>query len=62
MMNVSILLRHLRVWKSDLSYQNYKSDGIVVGPTISCVNLKAAIVVELDIDESEKKIRDPIHN
>ncbi|KAG5631756.1 hypothetical protein H5410_003473 [Solanum commersonii] len=55
-MNISILLRHSGIWVSEVKYERYKSDGIVVGQSISFLNLKAAISVELDIDVSRKSI------
>ena len=39
-----------------MQYESYKSDEIVVGQSISFLNLKAAIAVELDIDVSRKNI------
>jgi len=36
-------LRYSEIWLSDLSYEQYNSDGIVVGQMISFVNLKSAI-------------------
>ncbi|XP_004252170.2 uncharacterized protein [Solanum lycopersicum] len=47
-MNILILLRHSRIWKSDVMYERYKSDGIVTGENISFMNLISAIAVELD--------------
>jgi len=55
-MNISILLRHSGKWESDVRYEQYKIDGIVVGENISLVNLKSAIAAELNIDESKKNI------
>jgi len=55
-MNISILLRHSGIWLSEVKYESYKSDGIVVGQSISFLNLKAAISAELDIDVSRKNI------
>ncbi|KAG5621219.1 hypothetical protein H5410_006437 [Solanum commersonii] len=55
-MNISILLRHSRIWVSEVKYESYKSDGIIVGQSISFLNLKAAISAELDIDVSRKNI------
>ncbi|XP_049374388.1 uncharacterized protein LOC125839457 [Solanum verrucosum] len=55
-MNISILLRHSGIWESDVRYEQYKIDGIVVGENISLVNLKSAIAAELNIDESKKNI------
>ncbi|XP_055800718.1 uncharacterized protein LOC129870128 [Solanum dulcamara] len=55
-MTIPILLRHSGVWQSDITYEKYKSDGIVVGDNVSYSNLKAAIAAELSMDESEKKI------
>ncbi|KAG5579659.1 hypothetical protein H5410_050286 [Solanum commersonii] len=37
-----------------MSYEGYKSDGIVVGQSISFMNIKAVISVELDINEISK--------
>ncbi|KAG5624700.1 hypothetical protein H5410_009918 [Solanum commersonii] len=56
MMNISILLRHSEIWVSEVKYEGYKSDEIVVGQSISFLNLKAAISAELDIDVSRKNI------
>ncbi|KAG5598058.1 hypothetical protein H5410_039290 [Solanum commersonii] len=56
MMNISILLKHLGIWVSEVKYESYKSDGIVVGQSISFLNLRAAISAELDIDVSRKNI------
>jgi len=53
-MNISILLRHSGIWESDVRYERYKIDGIVVGENISFVNLKSAIAAELNVDESKK--------
>ncbi|XP_049354645.1 uncharacterized protein LOC125819221 [Solanum verrucosum] len=55
-MNISILLRHSGIWVSEVKYESYKSDGIVVGQSISFLNLKVAISAELDIDVSRKNI------
>ncbi|KAG5588072.1 hypothetical protein H5410_048506 [Solanum commersonii] len=55
-MNISILLRHSGIWVSEVKYESYKSDGIVVRQSISFLNLKAAISTELDIDVSRKSI------
>ncbi|KAG5568257.1 hypothetical protein H5410_064738 [Solanum commersonii] len=55
-MSISILLRHSGIWVSEVKYERYKSDGIVVGQSISFLNLKAAILAELDIDVSRKSI------
>ena len=55
-MNISILLRHSGIWESDVRYEQYKIDGIVVGENISLVNLKSAIATELNIDESKKNM------
>ncbi|KAG5601425.1 hypothetical protein H5410_032795 [Solanum commersonii] len=55
-MNISILLRHSGIWVSEVKYERYKSDEIVVGQSISFLNLKAAISAELDIDVSRKSI------
>ena len=56
-MNISILLRHSGIWESDVMYERYKSDGIVVGENISFMNLISTIAAELDIDDSKKKYR-----
>ncbi|XP_049365477.1 uncharacterized protein LOC125830322 [Solanum verrucosum] len=55
-MNISILLRHSGIWVSEVKYESYKSDEIVIGQSISFLNLKAAISAELDIDVSRKNI------
>ncbi|KAG5617334.1 hypothetical protein H5410_017158 [Solanum commersonii] len=55
-MNISILLRHSGSWESDIRYERYRSDGIVVGKNISFVNLISTIAAELDIDELKKNI------
>ncbi|KAG5577858.1 hypothetical protein H5410_057992, partial [Solanum commersonii] len=55
-MNISILLRHLGIWASEVNYEGYKSDAIVVGQSVSFVNLKATIIAELEIDEVRKNI------
>ncbi|XP_049350366.1 uncharacterized protein LOC125814980 [Solanum verrucosum] len=74
MMNISILLRHSGIWASEVNYEGYKSNGIVVGQSISFLNLKAAISVELEINEIKLVVRyialmehskmkvDPYHN
>ena len=54
--NTSILMRHSGIWVSELQYESYKIDGIIVGDSILFSNLKAAIAVELDIDVSRKDI------
>ena len=54
-MNITILLRHSGIWESEVKYNQYKSDGIVVGENISYMNLISAIATELDIDELKKK-------
>ncbi|KAG5612672.1 hypothetical protein H5410_023953 [Solanum commersonii] len=59
-MNISILLRYSRLWKSDVRYERYRSDVIVVSENISFVNLISAIAAKLDIDELKKKHRDQI--
>ncbi|KAG5601180.1 hypothetical protein H5410_032550 [Solanum commersonii] len=55
-MNTSILLRHSGVWESEIKYERYKSDGIVVGEHVSFMNLVSTIAAKLNIDESRKKI------
>ncbi|XP_015068767.1 uncharacterized protein LOC107013352 [Solanum pennellii] len=55
-MNILILLRHSGIWESAVTYERYKSDGIVVGENISFMNLISAIAAELGIDESKKNI------
>ncbi|XP_069145463.1 uncharacterized protein [Solanum lycopersicum] len=55
-MNISILLRHSGIWVSDINYEGYKVDGIVVGHSISFVNLKTLILAELEIDNVTKDI------
>jgi len=55
-MNISILLRHSGIWESEVIYERYKSDGIVVGENISFMNLISAIATELHIHESKKNI------
>ncbi|KAG5585646.1 hypothetical protein H5410_046080 [Solanum commersonii] len=55
-MNIAILLRYSGIWISEVKYESYKSDRIVVGQSISFLNLKAAISAELDIDVSGKNI------
>ena len=60
-MNIMILLRHSGIWESEVKYNQYKSDGIVVGENISYMNLISAIATELDIDELKKKYYYPIY-
>ncbi|KAG5568843.1 hypothetical protein H5410_064140, partial [Solanum commersonii] len=55
-MNISILLRHSGIWASDVDYEGYKFDGIVVGQSITFMNLKALILAKLDIDNVRKDI------
>lgn len=55
-MNISILLRYSGVWQTDISYERYKSDEIIIGDNISFINLVSTIAVELGIDEFKKKI------
>ena len=55
-MNIAILLRHSGIWESEVTYNQYKSDGIVVGENISYMNLISAIATELNIDELKKNI------
>ncbi|KAH0736956.1 hypothetical protein KY290_035661 [Solanum tuberosum] len=55
-MNITILLRHSGIWVSDVNYEGYKVDGIVVGESISFMNLKALILAELEIDGVRKDI------
>lgn len=40
-----------------MSYKQYKSDEIVVGQSISFVNLKVAIAAKLEIDETRKNLK-----
>ena len=56
-MNISILLRHSGICESDVMYERYKSDEIVVGENISFMNLISTIAAELGINDSEKKYR-----
>ncbi|KAK4706727.1 hypothetical protein R3W88_033691 [Solanum pinnatisectum] len=56
-MNISILFRHLGIWESEVRYERYKSDVIVVGENISFVNLISTIAAELNIDELRKQLR-----
>ncbi|KAG5575384.1 hypothetical protein H5410_055518 [Solanum commersonii] len=53
-MNISILLRHSGIWASEVNYEGYKSDEIVVGQSVSFMNLKAVNIAELEIDECIK--------
>ena len=55
-MNIAILLRHSGIWESEVTYKQYKSDGIVVGKNISYMNLISAIATELNIDELKRNI------
>ncbi|XP_049392963.1 uncharacterized protein LOC125857421 [Solanum stenotomum] len=55
-MNITILLRHSGIWVSDVNYEGYKVDGIVVGESISFMNLKALILTELEINSVRKDI------
>ena len=55
-MNISILLWHSGIWVTDVNYESYKVDGIVVGHSISFVNLKTLILSELEIDTVTKDI------
>ena len=55
-MNISILLRHSGVWQSEIVYERYKSDGIVVAENITYVRLISGIAAELEIEESRKKM------
>ena len=55
-MNISILPRHSRNWVSDVNYEGYKVDGIVVGHSISFVNMKTLILSEHEIDTVTKDI------
>jgi len=56
------LLRESEIWVSEMSYEGYKSDEIVVGQMISFVNLKSAIIDELEINEIRKKHGNQIHH
>ena len=55
-MNITILLRHSGIWESEVKYNQYKSDGIVIGKNISYMSLISAIATELNIDELKKNI------
>jgi len=55
-MNISILLTHSGVWESEINYERYKNDGILVGEDVSFMNLVSRIAAELNIDESRKNI------
>ncbi|XP_069154332.1 uncharacterized protein [Solanum lycopersicum] len=55
-MNITILLKHSGIWESEVKYNQYKSDGTVVGENISYMNLISAIATELNIDELKKNI------
>ncbi|KAG5611446.1 hypothetical protein H5410_022727 [Solanum commersonii] len=55
-MNISILLRHSGIWVSDVNYEGYKVDQIVIGQSITFMNLKALILAELEIDGVRKDI------
>lgn len=55
-MNVPILLRHPKKWETDVYYQGYKRDGIIIGENISFVNLSEAIIAELDVDKRIRKL------
>ncbi|KAG5575775.1 hypothetical protein H5410_055909 [Solanum commersonii] len=55
-MNISILLRHSGVWESEVRYERYRSDGIVVGENISFMNMVSVIAAELNIDVHRKYI------
>ena len=56
-MNISILLRHSGVWESEVRYEQFKTNVIVVGENISFVNQISIIVAELNIDELINKLR-----
>ena len=49
-------MRHSEIWASEVNYEGYKSDEIVVGQSISFLNLKAIISADLEIDEVRKDI------
>ncbi|KAM3356860.1 hypothetical protein P3S68_023574 [Capsicum galapagoense] len=55
-MNISVLLRHSGVWINEIEYVGYTSDGIVVSEHVSYDKLISTIAVELEIDESGKRI------
>ncbi|KAG5629349.1 hypothetical protein H5410_001066 [Solanum commersonii] len=55
-MNISILLRHSGIWVCNVDYEGYKVDGIVVGQSITFMNLKVLILAELDINNVRKDI------
>ncbi|KAG5625097.1 hypothetical protein H5410_010315 [Solanum commersonii] len=55
-MNITILLQHSGIWVSDVNYKGYKVDGIVVGESISFMNLKALILAKLEINGVRKDI------
>ncbi|KAM3235388.1 hypothetical protein P3L10_015424 [Capsicum annuum] len=55
-MNISLLLCLSSVLINDIKYEGYKSDEIVVSEHVTYDKLILAIVVELKIDESRKKI------
>ena len=49
MSNVAVQFRHFGIWKNNVVYSRYKSDGVVVGNTISFFNLKSTIAQNFSI-------------
>lgn len=50
------LLKHSGIWASEVNYEGYKNDKIVIGQSISFLNLKATILDELEIDKGRENI------
>lgn len=55
-MNILILLRHSGSCESDVRYEGYKIDVMLVGENTLFVNLISAIAAELGINELKKNI------
>lgn len=55
-MNISVLLRYFVVWVTDVKFDRYKSDGVVIREHITYEKLISIIVVELEIDKTRKGI------
>lgn len=57
-MNILVLLHYFNIWITDVKYEGYKCNDIVVSKNITYEKLISVITAELEIDESREKLED----
>lgn len=56
-MNISVFIWHFNIWDTDVNYDGYKSDSIIIEEHITYEKLISTIVAELESKKQEKKIK-----